>query len=140
NMGRKFTHTPQPWGTWRELDLSRKIVLISAEGGVGHVVQFARYAPMIAKRGGKAIIKCQPSIVPLLETLVGVHRVVEKGTKVPEANVRFPQRCLPQLFGTTLDKISIDMPYLHPPEDLVKKWRSQMKSITGFRVGVCWQG
>jgi len=139
-VGQQVSHTPQPWASWRDLDMTGKTVVISAEGGVGHVVQFARYAPLIAARGGKAIIKCQPSILPLLETIEGVHRVVEKATQVPDANIRIPQRCLPQLFGTTLYTISIDMPYLRPPRELVEKWGAQMQPITGFRVGVCWQG
>ncbi len=138
--GKKMTHVPQPWGLWRTMDLRGKTVLIRAEGGAGHVIHFARYVPMIVKRGARVFVHCQASLLPLIKTVPGIQDVVSKGRPIPPAEFRIPQRCLPQLFGTTLDTIPLEMPYLRPPQQLVEKWRAQMQPISGFRVGVCWQG
>jgi len=138
--GKKMTHVPQPWGLWRTMDLRGRTVLIRAEGGAGHVIHFARYLPMIAKRGAKVFVQCQTPLVPLVRTVPGIQDAFAKGKARASAEFRIPQRCLPQLFGTTLDTIPLDLPYLRPPQGLVQKWWVQMQPVSGVRVGVCWQG
>jgi hypothetical protein len=66
--------------------------------------------------------------------------VVAKGKPLSPPDIRILQRCLPQLFGTTLQTIPAEVPYLHPPDSLIQSWRRRLQPLGGYRVGVCWQG
>ncbi len=44
-----------------EYPLARKTVLVHAEQGLGDTIQFARYAPQLARSGAKVVLEVQPS-------------------------------------------------------------------------------
>src|ERR1700730_15989773 len=54
----------QPQGRGEPLD--GKTILLHAEQGFGDTIQFLRYLPLVAARGGKVILEVQKPIVPLL--------------------------------------------------------------------------
>ncbi len=43
-----------------------------AEQGFGDTIQFARYLPLIAVRGGRAVLACERPLIPLLAGMAGV--------------------------------------------------------------------
>jgi hypothetical protein len=47
---------------------------------------------------------------------------------------------LPGVFGTTLDNIPADVPYLAAGREAIDAWRARLLPLAGFRVGICWQG
>jgi hypothetical protein len=47
---------------------------------------------------------------------------------------------LPGIFGTTLETIPNDVPYLSANRRLVERWRSELAGLAGLRVGISWQG
>src|SRR4051794_1215731 len=47
---------------------------------------------------------------------------------------------LPRLLGTTRDTVPAKVPYLVPDAELVTKWRRELEGLSGFKVGICWQG
>src|SRR5215469_4096227 len=42
---------------WGGEDLTGKTILLWAEGGLGNVIQFARYATLVAARGGHVVLE-----------------------------------------------------------------------------------
>jgi ADP-heptose:LPS heptosyltransferase len=46
---------------------------------------------------------------------------------------------LPQRFGTALETLPTNVPYVFAEPDLVEAWRQRL-GTDGFKLGVCWQG
>ena len=52
---------------WDGGPLEGRTILLHAEQGFGDAIQFYRYAPLVADRGGKIIIACQAELQRLLQ-------------------------------------------------------------------------
>ena len=64
-------------------NLNGKTILLLGEQGMGDTIMFARYAPLLAKRGGKVIVAAHPDIADLIRTVPGVQRVTRFGEQGP---------------------------------------------------------
>ena len=129
---------PQP--LWDGAPLAGRTILLHAEMGLGDTVQFARYAPLVAERGGQVVLECQPGLAPLMESLGGVAQVVPAGALLPEFDVRLPLLSLPRVFGTTLVSIPREVPYLSAPAERIRFWRERIGAAPGLKVGLAWAG
>jgi hypothetical protein len=88
-------------------------LLIHTEQGAGDAIQFARYLPLAAERVGKLILVCTLNLFPLFATLPGLAEIREPGTfQVAEFDTYLPLLSLPHVFGTTLETIPAETPYL----------------------------
>src|SRR5204863_10016850 len=92
-------------GNWNGSDLHGKRIVLQGEQGFGDVIQFSRYAPMVAERGGRVILRCRPELVRLMKTLDGVSDVVSTADPTPQTDFHVPLLSLPRIFGTTLANI-----------------------------------
>ena len=126
---------------WDGSPLGGRRILVHGEQGFGDTIQFARYLPMVAKRGGTVIAECQsPSLSPLLRPMPGVCEVAVMGEELPPFDLQVPLLSLPHLFGTTLDDVPNSVPYLAPPPERLPLWRDRLSGDLGFKVGVVWAG
>ena len=135
------THDP-PRAGHHVLDLDAvagKRVLLAAEQGRGDLIQFARYAPLLARRGAAVVVEAYPDLVALLRTLDGVAAVVEPETDTPRDLVT-SLLSLPMAFGTEVDSIPAAVPYLRAPAERVAAWRDRLGPRTVPRVGLAWWG
>jgi tetratricopeptide (TPR) repeat protein len=130
-------HFAQP--QWRGEDISGRAILLHAEQGLGDAIQFARYAPMLAARGARVILTAERRLLRLLSGLAGVEQLVAFGDRVPAFDVHCPLLSLPGAFGTTLETIPVEIPYLRAEGDLVDKWQSRI-GTADFKIGIAWQG
>jgi hypothetical protein len=135
HLRRTFT---QP--VWKGQPLQGRTILLHAEQGLGDALQFARYAPLVAARGGRVILEVYAEVSPLLMKLPGVARVVESGAQLPHFDVHCSLLSLPLVFGTDLDSIPATVPYLTVPEPRMAKWRTKLGPRRALRVGVAWSG
>lgn len=127
NFQRGFTEYHWRWQTqqcpdlrythalWKGESLIGKIILLTAEQGFGDTIQFARYATLIAQRGGKVVIACQKPLIRLLATVPGVSNCVDRDQENVETHVHAPLMELPCILGTTLETIPATVPYVFPP-------------------------
>jgi Flp pilus assembly protein TadD len=106
---RDFINLPGP--IWDGADPDGRVILVHAEQGLGDTIQFARYLPLIAQRGGTPILACEPSLIPLLSTIQG-YRIVSKYDPLPPYDAWIDQMSLPHVFGTTIDNIPLPEGYL----------------------------
>jgi len=129
-----------PGPVWAGEPLEGASILLHAEQGFGDTIQFARYAPLVAERGGRVILEVHPLLVRLLATLAPDVRVVARAETPPRTDHHCPLMSLPRAFGTTLATIPAAVPYLRPAEEDAERWRRRLDGAPGLRVGLVWAG
>ena len=137
----KLKSTPPPrfdQAPWDGSNLEGRTIVLWHEQGLGDMIQFCRYAPMVKDRGGTVILETQPELVRLMSTLAGVDKVVTRAAPPPRFDVQAPVLSLPRIFATTLDTVPDSVPYLAAPElhnlDLPRAAGSKLS------VGIVWAG
>ena len=131
-----------PGERWDGGALDGRTVLVHADQGFGDAIQFVRYLPLVARRGGRVVLECQPALTDLFSALPGVDSVVaqsESGAPAIAFDCHVPLTSLPGLFGTTLDSIPADIPYLQAPPARIDAWRDRLAG-PGLAVGLVWAG
>jgi hypothetical protein len=138
-MVRRHVDHPRWQGRGR---LAGRTLLLHAEQGFGDALQFARYAPRLAREGARVIVEAYAPLVPLLHSLDGVAQVIAIGEPVPAFELQCPLLSLPLACGTTLATIPADTPYLAPPPERVAAWRRRLGRRQGQRrrIGMAWSG
>ncbi|MFH1028674.1 MAG: tetratricopeptide repeat protein, partial [Pseudomonadota bacterium] len=131
-------HYPQP--RWDGSPLNGRSILVYGEQGVGDVIQFVRYIPLVAERGGKVVFEVDPPLIPLLESFPGVHRIVPKSKTPPITDVYIQLMSLPYILGTTIDTVPDRVPYIYPDAARVIKWQQILGNRPVFKIGLAWRG
>jgi len=119
--------------------LEPKRLLIHAEQGLGDTLQFCRYLPLIDPRH-TIVFEVQPPLVDLMRQLPGVEAVVPRDAPLPDFDAHCPIMSLPLVFGTTLDTIPNQTPYLRADPVKVAGWAKRVEPAKGFKVGLVWAG
>ena len=119
--------------------LKGRTLLVHHEQGWGDTLQFARYVKLLTAAGEKVLFEVPEALIPLLKKS-GFTKLIAEGSKAGKADVVIAIMSLPRVFGTTLETIPADVPYLSAGSQLVKQWSKVLKSIPGLRVGITWQG
>jgi tetratricopeptide (TPR) repeat protein len=125
---------------WDGSPLGGRTILLWCEQGLGDAIQFVRYAKMVKARGGRVVLECPPGLERLFTSCPGVDRVVAEGQALPDFDVQVPLMSLPAVFGTTLEAVPAEVPYLAAEPARVEAWKERLAGVKGFRVGVVWQG
>jgi tetratricopeptide (TPR) repeat protein len=129
---------PQP--EWLgEGDVAGKCLYIYGEQGLGDVIMFCRYLPLLAARGAKVFFSPQDKLARLMGTLSPAPVIQPDATPPDAFDYHLPLLSLPMVFGTQPDSVPADIPYLKAEPALVEKWRARIGK-DGFRIGVCWTG
>ncbi len=126
---------------WRGEPLEGRTILLTAEQGVGDVIQLLRFVPQVRALGaGRVVVHATEALAPLLETCPGVDRVVGRAPEESDFDVHAPLMSVPGLLGTTTETVPAPIPYLSADPARVARWRERLSSCPGFRVGVAWRG
>jgi FKBP-type peptidyl-prolyl cis-trans isomerase 2 len=126
---------------WNGSDLKGKTILLHAEQDIGDTVQFIRYAPLVAQKGASVVVECQKEISSLLKDIKGIDKVISRGDPLPDFDTHCPLISLPLLFGTTLDTIPADIPYIMPGADNTARWKEKtFVNPAGIKIGIAWAG
>jgi tetratricopeptide (TPR) repeat protein len=125
---------------WRGEPLNGQTIVLYGEQGYGDTLQFVRYAPLVAARGGRVILGVPAPLVRLLQRIPGVDRVVAAGEVMRGFDLQCPLLSLPLVFGTRLADIPASIPYLEADPALVANWRARLPNEARRRVGLVWAG
>ena len=119
---------------WAGGEIADKRILLQGERGIGDAILFARYVPLLARRGAKIVLECAPALAQLFSSLQGVEQVVKLGTESPAVDLVAPLLSLPRLFRTDLATVPADVPYLRAPAPF------ELPSTPGarLRIGLAW--
>ena len=134
---------------WRGEALDGEAILLHAEQGLGDTLQFARYVPLVARRGGRVVLEVQPPLRRLLlgleveglglAGLGGAVRVLARGDALPAFAWHCPLMSLPLAFDTTLESIPFAVPYIQADE-VSAAWQRNPGRGEALRVGLAWAG
>jgi len=144
---------------WDGSPLNGRTILLCSEQGLGDTLQFVRYAPLVRALGGRVVLRCQRSLLPILASLGGlpagviagsgirenaggckIEELIADGDPLPDFDLYAPLMSLPAILGTTLETVPSNVPYLTADTERVVHWRKEMAAMKGFRVGIVWQG
>ena len=112
----------------------RRIVVL-AEQGLGDCIMFARYIPMLAQRGARIALACNPTLRPFFARIPGIQTLLAPPADQPFAQINLamlpfdgwvPLLSLPYFFGTDLASIPAEIPYWRPDESRVAAWRDRL--------------
>ena len=125
-----------------DTDLAGKRVFLYAEPGegFGDTIQFARYVPLVARRGATVTLEVQTPLAPLLRHMEGVSRLTAPGDPPPEFDFHCPLMSLPFAFKTAMASIPAEVPYLAPPREKIDRWGGRLESGAVPRIGIAWSG
>ena len=127
---------------WDGGPLNGRSILLHYEQGIGDTIQFARYIPMLRARGaGRIVLACQPQLRRLLSGQLGTDQIICEGDVIPTIDTRLPLLSLPRIFGTTVETIPAQVPYLRADPNAVEAWRIRLAQERGKRrIGIVWAG
>lgn len=121
---------------WEGQNLDGQSILLHGEQGLGDVIQFVRYAPMLAQRGARVVLHCPPPLAGLLRRLPDVTEVVPSDGPCPRADWICSLLDVPAVLGAELDSIPGACPYL----PLHTRRRPLLPPTRQFRIGIVWAG
>jgi tetratricopeptide (TPR) repeat protein len=124
---------------WEGEDLAGRRIAVYAEQGLGDVIQFARYLPLLVRRGAAVTFLASPKLVRLLRPLSSEIEVVASTERSCSFDFQCALLSLPLRLGTELSTIPGEIPYLRAEEHLVERWARELGG-DGFKIGIAWQG
>ena len=120
--------------------LEGKTILLHNEQGFGDMIQFSRYATLVAQRGAKVLLTAPHRLASVIKTIDGVSEVFTLGDQLPPFDVQCPVMSLPLAFGTRVETIPAWPHYVHSDPALVREWEARLGPRTKPRVGIVWGG
>lgn len=125
---------------WNGEELPDRILLVHAEQGLGDTIQFVRYLKTVKERCRRVIIECQPAVKSLIESMPDLKNVYAAGSPLPKFDYQVPMLSLPRIFGTRLDSIPAEIPYIFADPERSEAWRQKTSGHAGLKVGIVWAG
>jgi tetratricopeptide (TPR) repeat protein len=133
--------TPFTQPRWDGGELGGKTILIHAEQGFGDTLQFVRYLPRVAAKGGRIHLRCRRELARLLGNFSNVSRIEIDTEGLSEYDVYCPLLSLPLMFGTTLSDVPAEVPYIKPDGELARSWNERLgQRGNAIRIGLAWAG
>ena len=117
----------------------KKNFFVYEEQGLGDIIQFSRYLPLLKKKGARVTFKVKKEMHALLKTLDENIILVDSEADINDIDFETPLMSLPHLFKTNLKTIPSTTPYLSASQDKVISWSKVLTKAT-FKIGICWQG
>jgi tetratricopeptide (TPR) repeat protein len=147
--GRDYREGMKAWERWivklsspwrGEAPLAGKTILLYSDGGLGDTIQFSRYAPLVAERGARVVLRVPRKVRGLIGVLPLVDRVIAEGERLPKHDFHCSLLRLPLVLRTTLDTIPAVRRYLRADTAPVASWAKRLGPRRKPRVGIAWAG
>ena len=121
---------------WEGQGLAGQSILLYGEQGLGDVIQYARYAPLVAEGGARVVLACKPRLVGLLRRIRGIEDVVPDDQPPPPTDWHCSLLDVPAVWEHDVDSIPGACPYLPPRV----RQTPVLPPARQFRVGIVWAG
>ena len=142
---REYRWRPQairfPGPAWNGEDLSGKTILLHTEQGFGDAIQFARFIPAAAAKGGRIILACHPDLEKLFADFSQFAQIVQMGKPLRPFDVHCSLLDLHLALGLKAEAIATRVPYIKARGELSSAWRQKLgEKQAKLRVGLVWAG
>jgi tetratricopeptide (TPR) repeat protein len=127
---------PQP--AWDGSDPRGRTILVYGEQGIGDVIHFIRYVPLLAARGARVVLACPVELHELLRGMDGVECLIVDGQPLPAFDSHVALMSLPWLFKTTMQDVPNNVPYLRVPP--AGRFPIDAAPAGELKVGIVWSG
>lgn len=142
--GRPVFARPQ----WNGEPIAGRTLLLWGEQGMGDLLQFCRYVPILAERvhreGGRLVWNSFSQMGALLERSLGGHCDGYSAggpiESLPPHDCEVSLLSLPLLFGTRGDTIPGPVRYLASDPAAAARWRERLSGESRLKVGLAWTG
>ncbi|MGD1850629.1 MAG: tetratricopeptide repeat protein [Cyanophyceae cyanobacterium] len=128
-----------PVPEWDGGDLTGKTILVYGQSGLGDMVQFARYLPLLQRRGATVKVAVPKPLVRLLGAMDSVGVVVERdqGFSCETLGIDCFTTFLsvPRFFTRSPAEIPQSLPYLSAT---ASDWQPTLPQPDGLQVGIAW--
>jgi tetratricopeptide (TPR) repeat protein len=125
---------------WSGQNLAGKTILVRAEQGIGDVIQFIRYAPKLKALGAYVMLQNRPGMDEIAGAFNGVDRVLAENEPLPKFDYYIHIMSLPRVFGTDIDSVPAEVPYLRVDPVRGERWAKRLSDGCGLKVGIVWAG
>lgn len=132
---RYATWAPQ----WRGEDISGKRLFLYGEQGYGDTIQFVRYVRLLSDRGAEIRLAVGEPLRRLFADNFPEVIVSDPPKVRVEADYQASLMSLPFAFGTTVETVPQNVPYLRADPERIAKWRARLGD-NGLKIGIAWQG
>jgi tetratricopeptide (TPR) repeat protein len=122
---------------WQGEDLAGRRLIVFSEQGLGDIIQFARYLPLVAARSNNVTFVVDKKMVRLLQRVTENVEVVDQALVGQTFDFQSLLLSLPLRFGSDLASIPAAVPYLHAEPKRVQAWRARIGE-DGFKIGIAW--
>jgi tetratricopeptide (TPR) repeat protein len=124
---------------WQGEDLAGRSILIYIEQGLGDIIQFARFLPLLIRRGATVSFYAPAKLTRLLRALSPDIEFIATIERPRNFDFQCALMSLPLRLAADLGPIPNQVPYLKPEPELVAHW-TQRIGDAGFKIGIVWQG
>ncbi len=125
---------------WKGENLQGKTLLIYLEQGKGDVFQFFRYVSLLCAKGVNVLVEDFPEASKLLWRSLPPNAEIFDSKKPKYFDYSCALMSVAWRYGTTLESIPANIPYLKPHPQTVKAWQSSLRQDSSFKVGIVWAG
>jgi tetratricopeptide (TPR) repeat protein len=130
---------PQPLWLGEE-DIAGKTLFLWWEQGFGDTIQFYRYSKLAEARGAKVVMSVQQPLRALLKESGPTIQIIDQDEVPTDFDYHCPLLSLPLAFGTTLETIPANIPYLKANAEKSLFWKEKLGAKNKPRVGLVWSG
>jgi Flp pilus assembly protein TadD len=135
-----------PYPEWRGKRPVNSL-LVYMEQGLGDQIMFASCLPDLLATSSRAIVECEPRLVPLFERSFPGVRFHGGAWDERLAQCRVPVQCqipmgsLPRIFRRDRKAFPLHAGYLAADAGLVAHWRNRLATLgDGMKIGISWRG
>jgi hypothetical protein len=123
-------------------DLTGRSVLVMHEEGFGDTLQFIRYTELLAARGARVCVAAPPELASVLQTVSGIHSIIEGNAAATGFDYVCPTFSLPRALATDLSTVPCRVPYVSADARLVAHWGTAIRwrDPERLRIGLVWAG
>jgi len=138
---RHFRQMPYP--KWEGQRLDGKVLLLTAEQGMGDALSYLRFVPRIGEYGGQVCLTLHPPLMKLAAgMLMGKTQTVLIGPleqNIPPADYWCSLTTLPLIYRLTDEEFETapGLPVPYRPLETTFPWKLPGRK---FHVGICWAG